>query len=165
MKFRVKNHFQLPLQDIIQLKTSEKDDVRKCQLLDLKRLNRHQILKCDCANVDESLQCLASAENEGSATAVQNGLNRQRMVSQIPYLKGYFFLMEMCSLVGVDPFLLALKKYVERFHGCLLSTEECIHFFSDQFHHQVLIFIHLFSLNSIGNMFHLSIQTVILSAR
>jgi len=66
---------------------TKKEDEVKHQLLDLKRLNRHQILKSDCANVDEPLRCLASAEGDCSSTAVQNGLNPQRMVSQIPYLK------------------------------------------------------------------------------
>ena len=66
---------------------SEKDETVKRQLLDLKRLIRYQILKWDCTNVDESLRCLASTGGESGATSVQNGLNRQRMVSQIPYLK------------------------------------------------------------------------------
>ena len=101
-------------------------------MLDLKLLNRFQILKWDCANVDESLQCLASKTEHKNE--VKNGLNPQRMVSQIPYLKGYFFLMELSSLVGLPPFLLSLKKYVERFHGCLISTEECVAFFTEEFH-------------------------------
>lgn len=102
------------------------------ELIALKATNRYQILKSDCQNVDISLQRLSASEDI-SANIVVNGLNPVNTVSQIPYLKGYFFLIGLVHLVGLDLLLLCLKSYVEHFHGCLVSTRDCVDFFSARF--------------------------------
>lgn len=101
------------------------------ELIGLKATNRYQILKSDCENVDVSLQRLSA---DGLPTdTVLNGLNPVNAVSQIPYMKGYFFLMELVHLVGLDAFLSCLKSCVERFHGCLVSTSDCLEFLTSRF--------------------------------
>lgn len=94
----------------------------------LKALNRYQILKSDCANVDSSLQQLSNAQDD-SALAVVNGLNPEKTVSQIPYLKGYFFLYQLSQLLGIDSLLITLRRFVQQFHLCLISTLEIVDFF------------------------------------
>lgn len=97
----------------------------------LKAINRYEILKSDCQNVDPSLQRMSAFDPE--LNVVLNGLNRDKTVSQIPYLKGYFFLFQLVNIVGLDPFLLALKCFIEHFHGCLVTTAECVEFFCLRF--------------------------------
>ena len=123
----------------------------------LKAYNRYQILKSDCHNVDTSLQCVSATEQ--SPEVVANGLNRDKMVSQIPYLKGYFFLVQLAKIIGLDPLLLTLKCYVEHFHGCLVTTAECVEFFSHRFqqkeeiHHQAKIWLYGSSIPDASNLF------------
>lgn len=105
--------------------------IHRSELMALKAINRYQILKSDCQNVDPALQGVSSVDPE--THVVINGLHRDRTVSQIPYLKGYFFLVQLVKLVGFDALLVALKCYVEYFHGCLITTAECIDFFCHQF--------------------------------
>ena len=106
----------------------------KHEWMQLKSLNRYQILKSDCQNVDKSLHRVTGDKSDGD-DMVSNGLNRERMVSQIPYLKGYFFLVGLSSLLGgPNRLLTALKKYVQLFRNRLISTEECINFFRQELH-------------------------------
>lgn len=135
----------------------------RSELMALKALNRYQILKSDCHNVDSSLQCMSAKEQSPEVNnVVINGLNRDKMVSQIPYLKGYFFLIRVASIVGLDPLLAVLKNYVEHFHGCLVTTAECVDFFSHQFQekeqilHQAQIWLHGSSLPDLNNLFILN---------
>lgn len=112
----------------------------RSDLMKLKAINRYQILKSDCENVDLSLQSLKSDEETSMPNVVINGLNRDKLISQIPYLKGYFFLFEMANIVGLDHLLSALKCYVEFFHGCLVTTVECVDFFCNHFEQKEQIF-------------------------
>lgn len=127
----------------------------------LKAFNRYQILKSDCHNVDSALQCVSTTEQ--SQEIVVNGLNRDKIVSQIPYLKGYFFLVQIANVVGLDSLLLSLKCYVEHFHGCLVTTAECVDFFCRQFQrreeiiHQAKIWLYGSSLpDDLSNLFILN---------
>ena len=94
----------------------------------LKALNRYQVLQSDCANVDASLHQLSN--DQDCPMAVINGLNRDKTVSQIPYLKGYFFLYQSSLLVGMDNLLRALRGFVVKYHKCLVSTPEIVEFLS-----------------------------------
>lgn len=123
---------------------------RRTELMELKAINRYQILKSDCQNVDPFLQSVSSLNSE--TNVVINGLHRDKTVSQIPYLKGYFFLVQLVKIVGLDPLLVALKCYIEHFHGCLITTTECVDFFCHQFQqkeeirHQAQIWLYSSSL-------------------
>lgn len=136
--------------------------IHRSDLLALKALNRYQILKSDCHNVDSTLQCMSVKEQSSEVNVVINGLNRDKMVSQIPYLKGYFFLIRVSNIVGLDPLLSALRNYVEHFHGCLVTTAECVDFISRQFQekeqilHQAQIWLHGSSLPDLNNLFILN---------
>ena len=113
-------------QDVIDLKMSENSSVFQNHWLTLKALNRYEILKSDCENVDSRSE-FASISSE--LHAVRNGLSADKLISQIPYLKGYFFLLRLSHIFGLESMLLTLRKYVEKFHGTPISTEECISFF------------------------------------
>lgn len=126
------------LQDVIELKMSKFSF--RSELMALKSSNRYQILKSDCSNVDSSLLCMSATAQSSEMNVAINGLNRDKIVSQIPYLKGYFFLIQLAKIVGLDYLLVALKKYVETFHGCLVTTAECIEFFANQFQQKEEIF-------------------------
>ena len=115
------------LQDVVDLKLSEKSTEWQNQWMQLKALNRMEILMSDLENIDAP-KCVTNPE----AAVVCNGLNPEKTVSQIPYLKGYFFLYRVSSIVGSDNFLTSLKKYVERFHGTLISTNQCVTFYCHQ---------------------------------
>jgi aminopeptidase O len=121
---------------VIDLKMSEGSfDTER---LALKAKNRYQILKSDCVNIDLSLQQLSNNQ-ETSGLAVVNGLNREKIVSQIPYLKGYFFLYQLSQLLGMDSFLIALRRFVQQFHLCLVSTLEIVEFFCSNSSHNTAI--------------------------
>lgn len=130
----------------------------KRELLALKAFNRYQILKSDCNNVDPSLQCAGSQGLSAETDVVVNGLNPAKMVSQIPYLKGYFFLTQVANIVGLDHLLVSLRKYVEHFHGCLVTTAECVDFFArnlqqnEQVLHQAHIWLHSTSFPDITHL-------------
>lgn len=136
------------MEDVVDLKMSK--FARRTELMELKAINRYQILKSDCQNVDPFLQSVSSLNSE--TNVVINGLHRDKTVSQIPYLKGYFFLVQLVKIVGLDPLLVALKCYIEHFHGCLITTTECVDFFCHQFQqkeeirHQAQIWLYSSSL-------------------
>ncbi|XP_028397501.1 uncharacterized protein LOC114521309 isoform X2 [Dendronephthya gigantea] len=74
-----------------------------------------------------------SADDIVPHTTVTNGQVCSKKWTQIYYLKGYFLLHHMSSLVGVANFDNFLKEYVLKYAGQLVNSEEFFDYFERRF--------------------------------
>ncbi|XP_062611661.1 aminopeptidase O-like [Saccostrea cucullata] len=104
----------------------EEDDIR-----DLRDLIKFRILTAEIQNTEETLQTLKPdcTESGSNKTFVKNGMNPEKKYLQVHYLKGYFLLRYLEKLAGTAKFLECLRKYVQQFHGKLVSSQEVLQFF------------------------------------
>ncbi|XP_056017768.1 aminopeptidase O-like [Ostrea edulis] len=98
---------------------------------DLRDLVKFRILTAELQNTVGSLQTLLPdcSESGGNKTFVKNGMNPEKKYLQVHYLKGYFLLRYLEKLAGSVKFLECLRKYVQHFHGKLVSSQEVLQFF------------------------------------
>ncbi|XP_061175406.1 aminopeptidase O-like [Saccostrea echinata] len=108
------------------LSEEEESDVR-----DLRDLVKFRILTAEIQNTEETLQTLKPdcTESGSNKTFVKNGMNPEKKYLQVHYLKGYFLLRYLEKLAGSMKFLECLGKYVQQFHGKLVSSQEVLQFF------------------------------------
>ncbi|XP_041359506.1 aminopeptidase O-like [Gigantopelta aegis] len=100
--------------------------------LSLRCLLKERTLRAEVENTEESLQTLRPNKGEEAlppddTTGIQyvkNGMNPNKAFMQVHYLKGFFLLRFLESVVGVDGFLEFLKEYVTQFHGQLVSSQD-----------------------------------------
>lgn len=123
------------LEDIIHtrvLKTvgmiSEKEESDVRYLRDFVKL---RTLTAEQQNTEESLQTLKPdcCELSTNKTFVKNGMNPEKKYLQVHYLKGYFLLRYLEKMAGSLEFLACLRKYVQKYHGKLVSSQEVLQFF------------------------------------
>jgi len=121
---------------------------------EIRQILRHRCLLSEIRECDDNLKCLrpksvkpASAlstaeavkRNSGQAetmkphTVVQFGQICSRKWSQIHYLKGYFLLHRLASMVGLDEFDEFLFNFVQHFKGQLVASEDFFEFFMESF--------------------------------
>lgn len=56
-------------------------------------------------------------------------MNPEKKYLQVHYLKGYFLLRYLEKMAGCLKFLTCLRKYVQKYHGKLVSSQEVLQFF------------------------------------
>ncbi|XP_053323345.1 aminopeptidase O [Spea bombifrons] len=97
---------------------------------ELKALIRYHRLADEVRNSQEELQILRPhGENTGEvsesgASIVRHGLNAEKTFMQMHYLKGYFLLRFLANRIGHGTYLSFLRKFVNKFHGQLILSED-----------------------------------------
>ncbi|XP_069785527.1 aminopeptidase O isoform X3 [Narcine bancroftii] len=105
----------------------------------LRSLLRWRRLREEIQNSEEELQVLRpNKENTGvvsnsGGTIVKHGRNPGKNFMQVHYLKGYFLLYYLENQVGQKIFLKFLGRFVEKFHGQLILSEDFLQMFMENF--------------------------------
>jgi aminopeptidase O len=115
----------------------------------LKAMTRWRTLSAELQNTDQSLQLMKRDQRKSiervvtcsgretvvakPGTVVQNALKPEKRFMQMPYLKGYFLLYHMASMVGFELFGEFLKSYASRYQGCLVTSDDFFGLFFDTF--------------------------------
>lgn len=99
---------------------------------ELKALLRFRQLRDEMANTPAELQTLRPGGGN-SKQVLKNALNPYKPYTQVHYLKGYFLLRHLASLVGQEKFIDMLGKYVQQFHGQQVKSQDFLHFFFSTF--------------------------------
>ncbi|XP_027509071.1 aminopeptidase O isoform X2 [Corapipo altera] len=96
----------------------------------LKALLRWRRLRDEVQNSEEELQVLRPNKestgelSESGASVVKYGLKAEKIFMQVHYLKGYFLLRSLARTAGEASFLLSLRKFVHKFHGQLVLSQD-----------------------------------------
>ncbi|KAK3090011.1 hypothetical protein FSP39_008484 [Pinctada imbricata] len=98
---------------------------------ELRDILKYRTLAAEIENTSQGLQLLRPNKeeddvrrpSENSVQYVKDGKNPDKRFMQVHYLKGYFLLRFLESIVGLEQFLEILKNYVSYFHGKLVSSE------------------------------------------
>ncbi|NWJ05444.1 AMPO Aminopeptidase, partial [Crypturellus undulatus] len=104
------------------------DEVKAQQ--ELKALLRWRRLRDEVQNSEEELQVLRpNKENTGEvsesgASVVKHGLKAEKIFMQVHYLKGYFLLRFLARTIGEASYLASLRKFVHKFHGQLVLSQD-----------------------------------------
>ncbi|XP_076218964.1 aminopeptidase O isoform X6 [Aptenodytes patagonicus] len=62
--------------------------------------------------------------SESGASVVKHGLKAEKIFMQVHYLKGYFLLRSLARTIGEASYLASLRKFVHRFHGQLVLSQD-----------------------------------------
>ncbi|XP_050185403.1 aminopeptidase O isoform X1 [Myiozetetes cayanensis] len=104
------------------------DEVKGQQ--ELKALLRWCRLRDEVQNSEEELQVLRPNKestgelSESGASVVKYGLKAEKIFMQVHYLKGYFLLRSLARTVGEASYLASLRKFVRKFHGQLVLSQD-----------------------------------------
>ncbi|KAF4794971.1 hypothetical protein TURU_096979 [Turdus rufiventris] len=97
---------------------------------ELKALLRWRRLRDEVQNSEEELQVLRPKKentgelSESGASVVKYGLKAEKIFMQVHYLKGYFLLRSLARTIGEVSYLASLRKFVIRFHGQLVLSQD-----------------------------------------
>ncbi|XP_032297417.1 aminopeptidase O isoform X1 [Coturnix japonica] len=97
---------------------------------ELKALLRWRRLRDEVQNSEEELQVLRPHKestgevSESGASIVKHGLKAEKIFMQVHYLKGYFLLRSLASTLGEASYLASLRKFVHKFHGQLVLSQD-----------------------------------------
>ncbi|NXE38216.1 AMPO Aminopeptidase, partial [Ptilorrhoa leucosticta] len=97
---------------------------------ELKALLRWRRLRDEVQNSEEELQVLRPKKestgelSESGASVVKYGLKAEKIFMQVHYLKGYFLLRSLARTLGEVSYLASLRKFVLRFHGQLVLSQD-----------------------------------------
>ncbi|NWU42215.1 AMPO Aminopeptidase, partial [Hylia prasina] len=97
---------------------------------ELKALLRWRRLRDEVQNSEEELQVLRPKKestgelSESGASVVKYGLKAEKIFMQVHYLKGYFLLRYLARTIGEVPYLTSLRKFVIKFHGQLILSQD-----------------------------------------
>ncbi|XP_074137776.1 LOW QUALITY PROTEIN: aminopeptidase O [Sminthopsis crassicaudata] len=100
---------------------------------ELKALLRWRRLRDEVQNSSEEMQVLrpnrdeTGQVSESGASVVKYGLNPEKIFMQVHYLKGYFLLRFLASRLGEETFFSFLRKFVHKFHGQLILSQDFLH--------------------------------------
>ncbi|XP_064295424.1 aminopeptidase O isoform X4 [Phalacrocorax carbo] len=104
------------------------DEVKGQQ--ELKASLRWRRLRDEVQNSEEELQVLRPKKestgelSESGASIVKHGLKAEKIFMQVHYLKGYFLLRFLARAVGEASYLASLQKFVQKFHGQLVLSQD-----------------------------------------
>ncbi|XP_051498905.1 aminopeptidase O isoform X4 [Apus apus] len=99
---------------------------------ELKALLRWRRLRDEVQNSEEELQVLRPKKettgelSESGASIVKHGLKAEKTFMQVHYLKGYFLLRFLARTIGEASYLACLQKFVNKFHGQLVLSQDFI---------------------------------------
>lgn len=97
---------------------------------ELKALLRWRRLRDEVQNSEEELQVLRPHKestgevSESGASVVKHGLKEEKVFMQVHYLKGFFLLRFLASTLGEASYLASLRKFVHKFHGQLVLSQD-----------------------------------------
>ncbi|XP_075583211.1 aminopeptidase O [Pelecanus crispus] len=97
---------------------------------ELKALLRWRRLRDEVQNSEEELQVLRPKKestgelSESGASVVKHGLKAEKIFMQVHYLKGYFLLRFLARTIGEASYLASLRKFVHKFHGQLVLSQD-----------------------------------------
>ncbi|KAK7508143.1 hypothetical protein BaRGS_00000382 [Batillaria attramentaria] len=132
------------LEDMLHAKVCQMGEKAEEYLRLRKELNL-RVLKGELENTDQELQSLrpnqgkASDPSEGTGETrfLKNGMNPEKKFMQVHYLKGYFLLHALEDAVGRVKFLSFLKDYVQTFIYQLVTSQDFLQMFFQQFHSEL----------------------------
>ncbi|XP_069084124.1 aminopeptidase O isoform X3 [Pleurodeles waltl] len=125
--------FATHLEDAFWVKVQKLSHQEASDQCGLKALLRWRRLRDEVENSEGELQVLRpNRENTGEVTEsgasmVKHGLNPEKNFMQVHYLKGYFLLRHIASKIGEETYFRVLKKFVRRFHGQLVLSQDFLH--------------------------------------
>ncbi|CAL1546848.1 unnamed protein product [Lymnaea stagnalis] len=107
--------------------------------LNLRALIKYKLLAAEMANTSEHLQTLrpnvGADETRGLSDNkeifVKNGLDPEKTLIQVHYLKGYFLLLSLEQVAGKQFFLVTLKTFINERLGQLFSSQEFLVYIFD----------------------------------
>ncbi|CAG5118784.1 unnamed protein product [Candidula unifasciata] len=125
------------LEDIIHAAVMQWNEEETCERSTVRALLKFRILASEMDNTSEDLQILRP--NMGLVTNtevtsaqqqfVKNGLNQEKTVTQVHYLKGFFLLRYLEHIAGKEIFLQTLRSFTSLHLGKLFSSQELLDFF------------------------------------
>ncbi|XP_071118907.1 aminopeptidase O-like [Haliotis cracherodii] len=129
------------LEDIVHARVCQWDEGEMGDRLELRALLKQKTLLAEVENTEQDLQMLRPNKGEQLLPAsegvqyVKNGMNPEKAFTQVHYLKGFFLLRHLQNKVGLTEFLLFLRHYVDRFHAQLVTSQDFLQFFLEEFPH------------------------------
>ena len=75
----------------------------------------------------------SSKQDTGSTMFIKNGMNPNKMFTQVHYLKGYFLLRWLAQEVGLDGMKTLLHEYVIQYHGQMVTSRDFLSLAFNQF--------------------------------
>ncbi|XP_054717894.1 aminopeptidase O-like [Uloborus diversus] len=126
---------------------------------EIKALIRKKVLLDEIDNTPEDLQKLRPCQGETTTQSidgidtpvVKNGQNPEKAFVQVHYIKGYFLLQILSDMVGFDSFMEFLRLYVDKYKGCLVTSDDFLNLFLETFHNVDIKTIHHISENWLKN--------------
>ncbi|XP_055885469.1 aminopeptidase O-like isoform X1 [Biomphalaria glabrata] len=100
----------------------------------LRSFMKYRLLLSEISNTPEHLQTLRPNADDSvqEPNFVKNGLDPEKTVIQVHYLKGFFLLRHLEQKAGSDHFLSALKIFTNQQLGHLFSSKDFLHFIFKQ---------------------------------
>ncbi|KAH9504612.1 hypothetical protein Btru_062428 [Bulinus truncatus] len=122
------------LEDILHGQTMKWDHTEYQDRSNLRALLKYRLLTSEIRNTPEHLQTLRPhvlseiSVHSKEAQFVKNGLDPEKTVMQVHYLKGFFLLLYLEQKAGKEVFLLAIKTFINEKLGHLYSSKDFLHF-------------------------------------
>ncbi|XP_061875047.1 aminopeptidase O isoform X2 [Colius striatus] len=118
------------LEDIFWARAQQLSHNEVKEMQELKALLRWRRLRDEVQNSEEELQVLRPKKestgevSESGASIVKHGLKAEKAFMQVHYLKGYFLLRSLARTIGEASFFASLWKFVHKFHGQLVLSQD-----------------------------------------
>ncbi|XP_014665806.1 PREDICTED: aminopeptidase O-like isoform X2 [Priapulus caudatus] len=127
------------------------NEVLRSERAELRAYLRYRTLVAELDNTTPDLQMLHLVDSERGSSShkgtvprsdgngepyvryVKNGMNPEKSFTQVHYLKGYFLLRHLAAKVGCEQFYTFLRRYVWRFHGQLVLSQQFFAMFFETF--------------------------------
>ncbi|KAM5193035.1 aminopeptidase O isoform 2-T2 [Mantella aurantiaca] len=125
--------FATHLEDVFSAKVQKLTEEEAREHNELKALLRWHRLNDELTNSHQDLQILrpqgdsTGEVSDSGASVVRHGLNADKAFMQVHYLKGYFLLRYLENIMGQDAYFSFLKKFVTKFHGQLILSQDFLH--------------------------------------
>uniref|UniRef100_F6YG24 Aminopeptidase O (putative) n=1 Tax=Monodelphis domestica TaxID=13616 RepID=F6YG24_MONDO len=125
--------FATHLEDVFWIEAQKLSRDEAKEQLELKALLRWRRLQDEVQNSTEEMQVLRPNKDEtgqvseSGASVVKYGLKPEKIFMQVHYLKGYFLLRFLASRLGEETYFSFLRKFVHRFHGQLILSQDFLH--------------------------------------
>ncbi|XP_044517315.1 aminopeptidase O [Gracilinanus agilis] len=125
--------FATHLEDVFWIEAQKLSRDEAKEQLELKALLRWRRLRDEVQNSTEEMQVLRPNKDEtgqvseSGASVVKYGLKPEKIFMQVHYLKGYFLLRFLASRLGEETYLSFLRKFVHKFHGQLILSQDFLH--------------------------------------
>ncbi|GFO47949.1 aminopeptidase o [Plakobranchus ocellatus] len=123
------------LEDVVHAKTLKWNEHETRERLEIRKLLKYRVLKAEINTTREDLQtlrpngdtsCASLSSMNAEPCIVKNGLNPEKTLLQVHYLKGFFLLKHLEELSGRDEFLGTLRRFIDANLGQLFSSKDLL---------------------------------------